>query len=465
VNSNRNELGKQFVRSVAYLVPIALVGLAVAAYAAGPVTVFTYDQAGNLLKISTPLPPIASASSPQTVPSGSSVTLNGGTSYDPNQPPLPLSYAWAQVAGPVVSINNATSATASFVASTPGAYAFTLTVANSAGLSSAASATVAAVDVQNDPANCGSIGRVCASPSHGRAVCTGGICGIVCDAGYTPSGSQCLLRPVAGAQVAQNVATGAAVGLSATSSYDPNQPPLPLSYAWTQSAGPAVTINGAASATATFVPSQPATYAFTLTVTNTGGLSATATVTTTAFDFSSDPLNCGSVARRCTALDVYGRARCVNGACLLAPVANAGPTQTLEVPSSSVGGTMPTVSLNGGASYDPNSPPATLLYSWFQVSGPSVYPYASNTAGPYFSAVPVAAGSSATLVFRLTVLSSNNYSTEATTSVVLTGPTTCGGGITFDWGDQAECELSCPHDCRNYGLNCVACIDGVACCG
>lgn len=36
--------------------------------------------------------------------------------------------------------------------------------------------------------------------------------------------------------------------------------------------------------------------------------------------------------------------------------------------------------------------------------------------------------------------------------------------MTFDWGSRDECELSCPHDCGNYGLACAQCDGGVACC-
>jgi len=44
----------------------------------------------------TVLPPTPNAGTPQTVPSGATVTLNGSASTDPNLPPRPLTFVWTQ---------------------------------------------------------------------------------------------------------------------------------------------------------------------------------------------------------------------------------------------------------------------------------------------------------------------------------------------------------------------------------
>jgi hypothetical protein len=77
------------------------------------------------------LPPTANAGPDQAVTVGASVTLSG-SGNDPDGGPSPLSFAWTQVSGPSVTINNANQATASFTAATAATYVFQLAVSDGA---------------------------------------------------------------------------------------------------------------------------------------------------------------------------------------------------------------------------------------------------------------------------------------------------------------------------------------------
>jgi hypothetical protein len=88
-------------------------------------------------------PPIADAGPNQLgIPAGN-VTLNGSGSSDPLGETL--TYAWLQIAGPTVTINNATAAIATFTAVAGQSYSFRLTVRNTDNLSSSASTSVSTI--------------------------------------------------------------------------------------------------------------------------------------------------------------------------------------------------------------------------------------------------------------------------------------------------------------------------------
>ena len=85
-------------------------------------------------------PPIANAGPNQTgVPAGT-ITLNGSGSYDPLGEAL--TYAWSQISGPTVTINNATQAVATFTAAASQSYQFLLKVTNTDGISAQATTMV-----------------------------------------------------------------------------------------------------------------------------------------------------------------------------------------------------------------------------------------------------------------------------------------------------------------------------------
>ncbi len=90
-----------------------------------------------------------------------------------------------------------------------------------------------------------------------------------------------------------------------------------------------------------------------------------------------------------------------------APVANAGPDQ--------IGIAAGSVTLDGSASYDPESDPIT--YQWVQIAGPTVTLTAPTAAKTNFTA---AAGQ--TYVFRLTVTDPGGLTSTATTRVTSISP-------------------------------------------
>ncbi|MBN2536110.1 MAG: PKD domain-containing protein [Spirochaetales bacterium] len=72
--------------------------------------------------------PIAKAGEDQTVETGKRVTLNGSSSYDPDNDTL--RFIWSQVSGPKAELSNTGSAKTGFTAKEPGTYVFQLKVSD-----------------------------------------------------------------------------------------------------------------------------------------------------------------------------------------------------------------------------------------------------------------------------------------------------------------------------------------------
>jgi hypothetical protein len=90
-------------------------------------------------------PPVANAGPNQTASTGTLVLLSGNGSFDPNTPPLALTFLWTQTAGPTVALTGANTATPSFTPAQPGIYVFSLVANNGVADSAAASVTITVV--------------------------------------------------------------------------------------------------------------------------------------------------------------------------------------------------------------------------------------------------------------------------------------------------------------------------------
>lgn len=148
-----------------------------------------------------------------------------------------------------------------------------------------------------------------------------------------------------------------------------------VSYQWTKTQGPGATLSSSTVAKPTFTPTSAGTYVFQLTVSN-GSLTATDTVTITV-------------------------------TAPVAPVANAGPDQTVNT------GTQ--VTLDGSASSNPNAG-TTLAYEWTQTGGTPVTLAGASTAKPTFTGA-----ADGQYTFQLKVTAAGLSATD-TVSVTLSTP-------------------------------------------
>ena len=283
-----------------------------------------------------PNPPVADAGDDQTVDSEQAgVTLDGTGSSDPDGDDL--TYSWTQTAGPTVSLSGDDTATPSFDAPLgPATLTFQLEVCDPGPLCD----TDTVVVNVNEPV-------VVPNP------------------------------PVADAGDDQTVdSEQAGVTLDGTGSSDPDGDDL--TYSWTQTAGPTVSLSGDDTATPSFdAPLGPATLTFQLEVCDPGPLCDTDTVVVNV----NEPVVVPNP-----------------------PVADAGDDQTVD--SEQAG-----VTLDGTGSSDPDGD--DLTYSWTQTAGPTVSLSGDDTATPSFDA-PLGPAS---LTFQLTV-DDGNGGTNADTVVV-----------------------------------------------
>ena len=281
------------------------------------------------------VPPTANAGVAQTVNGGSAVTLAGsGTDSDGTI----ASYAWKQTAGPTVTLGGATSTTASFTAptvTTTTVLTFQLTVTDNNGATGTATVNV------------------------------------------TVTGS--LIPPTVNAGAAQTVTSASKVTLAGSATAGSG---TIKSYAWTQTAGPTVTLTGATTATASFTAPTVTTatvLTFTLTVTDSLGSTGSATVNITV----NPPTP---------------------------PTVSAGAAQTVTTASK--------VTLAGSATAGTGT---IKTYAWTQTAGTAVTLAGATTATASFTAPTVTTAT--VLTFKLTVTDSLGSTGSATVNITVNPPT------------------------------------------
>ncbi|PXW72739.1 hypothetical protein C7964_101855 [Loktanella sp. PT4BL] len=293
-------------------------------------------------------PTAVAGATPTTAAAGQSVTLNS-TGSNANDVGQTLTYAWSQTAGTAVTLSSSTAAAPTFTAPTlvPGVPPETLTfslIVNDGFENSAASLVNITV---NPPAN---------------------------------------VDPTANAGPDQTVASAALVTLDGTAS-DPNNAGQALTFAWSQTSGPSVTLSSTTTAQPTFtaptlaVGAADDTLVFSLIVNDGVSSSVADTVSITV----EPPAN-------------------------TVPTANAGPDQAVTSAAS--------VTLDGSAS-DANDPGQTLIYSWMQLSGGAVVLSGADTVMPTFTAPTLPIGAAdMSLTFQLSVF--DGFDTSVADTVVIT---------------------------------------------
>ncbi|MFZ1987407.1 MAG: PKD domain-containing protein, partial [Desulfatitalea sp.] len=199
--------------------------------------------------------------------------------------------------------------------------------------------------------------------------------------------------PVAQVGGSQTVAENVFVQLTGSQSYDPDGDTI--TYLWSQTAGPVVSLSNSMAADPTFnAPMGLATntvLVFTLVVSDAELDSTPAQVSITVL--ATQPAN-------------------------QAPIANAGIDQTVQQGAQ--------VALNGTASNDPNGD--ALTYHWTQTSGPAVVLSDAFAASPTFTAP---AGSSADQVLRFELIVNDGALNSAPSAVQVTvqAPAQTGANI------------------------------------
>jgi subtilisin-like proprotein convertase family protein len=272
-------------------------------------------------------PPVADAGPDQQVYESTQVQLDGSGSYDPDSDPL--TYLWAQTQGPTVTLSSTTAVNPTFTAPTvtgPTDLRFTLTVDDGRGGVDLDSVTITVLETPPPPNQ----------------------------------------PPVADAGPDQQVYESTQVQLDGSGSYDPDSDPL--TYLWTQTQGPTVTLSSMTAVNPTFTAptvTSPTDLRFTLTVDDGRGGVDSDSVTITVLETPPGPNQ--------------------------PPVANAGPDQQVYESTQ--------VQLDGSGSHDPDSDP--LTYLWTQTQGPTVTLSSTTAVNPTFTAPTVT--SPTDLRFTLTV--------------------------------------------------------------
>jgi len=250
-------------------------------------------------------PPVADAGPNQLNIPAAVVTLDGSGSYDPLGETL--TYQWQQVNGPAVTINNATSAKATFTANAGNSYGFRLTVTNTSNLKSTATTVVSTQAAVATPATIVEFVANPASIVAGQSSTLQWITQNVTSVSIAPgigTVTAATSGSVAVSPTATTTYTLTATGPSGTTTqtvvvtvtalpattpqilrFEANpltiQPGQQSTLSWTTSGASTVTISslGSVSANGSTTVSPTATTTYTLTATNTTGQSVSAPIT------------------------------------------------------------------------------------------------------------------------------------------------------------------------------------------
>ena len=278
--------------------------------------------------------PVADAGLPRSVPERDAagnlvpVVLNGTASFDPDG--QPLTYSWTQVAGPAVTLNSPNSATPTFTADVPASVnlVFQLVVNDGVDSSHPRTVTITILNTNRKPI---------AVPSGPTTVAERSV---------------------------------PAITLSGADSTDADGETL--SYAWAQTAGPAVTITGEDTALMSFeTPEVPADTQYTFQLVVSDGITSSEPALFTVTVTNVDRL----------------------------PTADAGEDRTVDGRAA--------ITLQGSGN-DPDGDAVT--YEWIQTAGPSVTLSGADTATPSFTSPIVPA--QAVLSFQLTVTANGQTATD-----------------------------------------------------
>lgn len=365
--------------------------------------------------------PVAGAGPDQSVNAGTTVTLNGAGSTDPDDGIA--SYLWTQTGGPSVALSSASAASPTFTApvvDTAGAtLSFQLTVTDNGGLTATDSSLVTVTFLNQSP--------------------------------------------IANAGPSRTIAGAGTVTLDGTASSDPDDGIA--SYLWSQTGGPSVSLTNTASPNPSFtapaVTTGEISLSFQLTVTDKGGLTSTDSTSITisapelvpgqitlawdknpdaayykvywgdapgSYTSESEPIVSPTTTYTVTGLgemlyffavkafnvcdmggefspEIAADRRAVNEL----PIASAGEAQTVQGLS--------TVSLDGSGSTDPDDGIATYL--WLQTGGTPVNLSDPTAVAPTFIAPDVGTGE-VSLTFTLTVTDNGGLQSSDTCVVNVT---------------------------------------------